>query len=304
MKTPRILCSLFVLGTFTGNALAVMEQQKCYDTNKTGIDYTVYFENDRPRQKEDAGKTYRQLNQTSKANCVDDLERTLGGLRASDQDNCIILLASADKANDNVRQYNTELSIRRASLVYNMLTDAIKNDDCIRAFAAGASNSYLDDDNRWYIHDSEERVVRIIITQKNITPPPEIEEITINVTNNFNNTQNTVINTTNITIDNSQALANQKRIDIVSIAGDLKNMNSEFERTRSHWKTASGNFNGARLASDSIAGVVLGTAGGLITSKVIKKNQLKNGFEDLHCAIGGQVVADYNDEFTTGIDLH
>ena len=67
------------------------------------------------------------------------------------------------------------------------------------------------------------------------------------------------------------------------------------------WKTADGNFNGARLASDSVAGVVLGTAGGLITSSVVKKNQIKNGFEDIKCTIGGQSVADYGDEFTVGV---
>ena len=67
------------------------------------------------------------------------------------------------------------------------------------------------------------------------------------------------------------------------------------------WKTSEGNFNGARLASDSIAGVVLGTAGGLITSNVVKKNQVKTGFEDISCTVGGQRVADWGDEFTVGI---
>ena len=66
------------------------------------------------------------------------------------------------------------------------------------------------------------------------------------------------------------------------------------------WKDAEGNFNTARLASDSIAGVVLGTVGGVVTSVVVKKNQLKKGFEAIQCAIGGQTVADYNDEFVVG----
>lgn len=66
------------------------------------------------------------------------------------------------------------------------------------------------------------------------------------------------------------------------------------------WKDAEGNFNTARLASDSVAGVVLGTVGGVVTSVVVKKNQLKKGFEAIQCAIGGQTVADYNDEFVVG----
>lgn len=67
------------------------------------------------------------------------------------------------------------------------------------------------------------------------------------------------------------------------------------------WTTAEGNFNGARLASDSIAGVVLGTTGALITSSVVKKNQIKSGFEDIVCTVGGQTVGNYGDEITVGI---
>ncbi|MBO7508712.1 MAG: hypothetical protein J6T57_00320 [Alphaproteobacteria bacterium] len=70
---------------------------------------------------------------------------------------------------------------------------------------------------------------------------------------------------------------------------------------KSVWKDAEGNFNTARLASDSIAGVVLGTAGGIITAKIVKKNQLKQGFEDIKCAIGGQNIASYGDTMTVGL---
>jgi len=67
------------------------------------------------------------------------------------------------------------------------------------------------------------------------------------------------------------------------------------------WRDRDGNFNTARLASDSIAAVVLGTAGGVITSKLVKKNQIKKGFEDLNCSIGGQRVATFGDEFSVGL---
>jgi hypothetical protein len=67
------------------------------------------------------------------------------------------------------------------------------------------------------------------------------------------------------------------------------------------WKNKDGKFNTARLASDSIAGVVLGTAGGLITSSVIKKHQIEDGFEDINCVIGGQSVAGWGDEFSVGV---
>lgn len=67
------------------------------------------------------------------------------------------------------------------------------------------------------------------------------------------------------------------------------------------WKNEEGKFNTARLASDSIAGVVLGTTGALVTSSVVKKNQVENGFEDIQCTVGGQVVASWGDEFRVGI---
>ena len=67
------------------------------------------------------------------------------------------------------------------------------------------------------------------------------------------------------------------------------------------WKNAEGKFNTARLASDTTAGVVLGTAGGLISNSIIKKNQIKKGFEDINCSVGGQVVSNYADEFMVGM---
>lgn len=86
---------------------------------------------------------------------------------------------------------------------------------------------------------------------------------------------------------------------VQSLVKGLKEKFATFEK--SVWKDKEGNFNKARLASDSIAGVVLGTAGGLITSHVVKKSQIKSGFEDIQCTVGGQKVADWGDEFTVGI---
>jgi hypothetical protein len=63
------------------------------------------------------------------------------------------------------------------------------------------------------------------------------------------------------------------------------------------WKNADGTFNYHRLIADSAAGVVLGTAGGLLSSHLIKKAQIKEGFEDLQCTIGGQLVANWGDQF-------
>ena len=88
---------------------------------------------------------------------------------------------------------------------------------------------------------------------------------------------------------------------IRGIYGELTTIHKKFSGNISVWKNADGKFNTARLASDSIAGVVLGTAGGLITSNVVKKNQIENGFEDIKCTIGGQNVAAWGDQFRVGI---
>lgn len=97
-------------------------------------------------------------------------------------------------------------------------------------------------------------------------------------------------------------------IDYSALSTDVNNayiqltsIHNKFRDDVSVWKNEEGKFNTARLASDSIAGVVLGTAGGLITSSVVKKNQVENGFEDIKCTIGGQNVAEWGDQFRVGI---
>ncbi len=95
-----------------------------------------------------------------------------------------------------------------------------------------------------------------------------------------------------------QAVAASKQA-IKNAADVLDSISSGFGV--SVWKNEDGGFNTSRLVSDSVAGVVLGTAGGLITSSVVKKNQIKGGFEDIKCTVGGQVVAGFGDEFRVGI---
>ncbi len=104
-------------------------------------------------------------------------------------------------------------------------------------------------------------------------------------------------------VDSQETIAiqqqNAAKERIASIVNNLDQKAANFKR--SDWKNEDGKFNTSRLISDSVAGVVLGTAGGLITSSVVKKSQVKSGFEDLNCAIGGQVVAGWGDEFLVGI---
>lgn len=95
----------------------------------------------------------------------------------------------------------------------------------------------------------------------------------------------------------SQQAASRRRI--ANAVSDIRSVVDNLDVSK--WRTAEGNFNTSRLLSDSIAGVVLGTAGGLITSNVMKKNQASNGLEDIQCTVGGQVVAGWGDQFQVGI---
>jgi hypothetical protein len=82
------------------------------------------------------------------------------------------------------------------------------------------------------------------------------------------------------------------------------NIDKFFEYAKSNanvWKNADGKFNTARLASDATAGVILGTVGGIVSAKIIKKKQIEKGFDALQCTIGGQTVADWDDEFRVGL---
>ena len=99
-------------------------------------------------------------------------------------------------------------------------------------------------------------------------------------------------------LSHAQLIANSRRQITASVTW-LEDFRAQLGQ--SVWKNADGGFNTSRLVSDSVAGVVLGTAGGLITSSVVKKNQIKNGFDDIHCTVGGQIVADYGDMLTIGI---
>lgn len=90
-------------------------------------------------------------------------------------------------------------------------------------------------------------------------------------------------------------------VGVYGILYDIEKDVSAWNLKTSVWKNKEGKFNTARLVSDATAGVVLGTVGSIITSKIIKKNQVKQGFEDLRCVIGGQDVANWGDEFRVGI---
>ena len=111
-----------------------------------------------------------------------------------------------------------------------------------------------------------------------------------------------ILHSVTISGDNSQVIIseqNASRLKIKRAWARLNAMSGDFKV--SVWRDKQGNFNTARLASDSIAAVVLGTTGALVTSNIVKKNQVSGGFEDISCQVGGQTVAGWGDQFSVGI---
>ena len=116
--------------------------------------------------------------------------------------------------------------------------------------------------------------------------------------NSMYNQLQILINNANDAAELNQRQTSSRR-NIERAMSDIDSIRSTLDQSK--WKNADGGFNTSRLLSDSIAGVVLGTASGLIVSHVVKKNQVENGFEDIQCTVGGQVVASWGDEFQVGI---
>lgn len=248
---------------------------KCYAEHvpgQTTYDFVVYFENDRPRSGEIDLSTITGL-----ADCVSELKTKLNEI-SLDGDMRILLLATTDKKASH--EYNDALSDRRLAVVKGLFDS--KYEPKIITHRGGETNDNFTGtgNNR----NPAERAVKILIANQQ-----QIETIISSAAEYKNNAS--------ITIYKGNAQTSAQRIR--NIVSNLNGMTRDLDT--SVWKTKDGNFNSARLVSDSLAGVVLGTAGGLITSNVIKKNQIKGGFGDIKCTVGGQVVAEFGDDFMVGI---
>lgn len=253
---------------------------RCYAERVPGTityDYVVYFENDRPKANEkDLVKAM-----PTQAACVKELTEKLNNIPVT-ADTRIFLLASTDKtASDD---YNKKLSDRRLQAVKNLFN--IKYAGHLLVHRAGEVEDAFTGTGKK--RNPKERAVRIIVA----TTVEQVREVEKFLSRSEYEREITVIN-----VQNGDAEASAARIR--SIAGNIRGLTGSLDA--SVWKDKQGNFNTSRLVSDSVAGVVLGTAGGLITSNVIKKNQLKGGFQDIKCTVGGQIIAEYGDDFIVGI---
>lgn len=245
--------------------------------------------------------------------------------RADDIDG-LVFIGMTDEQGDARGFDNTALAYARGEKVADLLSARFSMDEVI--YVSGSEEAKLYSD---YIKNGEFRAVDVFVIWKHAGCDAESMQTVENTKMRLESAKLkksdeeikekalTIIGeiqelckdgNDQLSVDDSKAFG-QKYSDLLDLVGQLpgfkgdaialyyKNINAKIQR--SEWKDAKGNFNKARLASDSIAGVVLGTAGGLITSNIVKKNQVKAGFEDIQCTIGGQKVADWHDEFTVGI---
>ena len=196
--------------------------------------------------------------------CLDTLKNEFGG-KITTGNEYVYLVGSTSQSGN--WEHNAELAKKRVATVKSLLNGGLsKRPMLIKEFVGGETDAFVNNRNNHYADDRA--VIVIINPNEEKLNAPQIE-------NNIN-----------------KILELYAKINM--------DYSSFFNAERSVWKNEDGEFNTARLLSDSIAGVVLGTAGGLVTANVVKKNQLAEGFEDLRCTVGGQTVADWGDEFSVG----
>ncbi|MBR5625624.1 MAG: hypothetical protein IKW67_02485 [Alphaproteobacteria bacterium] len=177
-------------------------------------------------------------------------------------------------------QQNANLSIKRVEAVGEFLKSQF---NIYSKYAAGDVNAKSDgvDDN--------DNQLKFRAVEMYCIMTPDQQQI---LENKYNLTLNLNFDTTiNVSAD-ADVLLIEKAKKIDEIIADLGAANK--------WRTEEGKFNTARLMTDLGAGVVLGTVGGVVTSVLMKKKQVEDGFENLKCTVGGQVVGSWGDTFKVG----
>ena len=203
----------------------------------------------------------------------------------------IVLIGSADSRSSN--EYNAKLSQSRAEHIKSLFNQSYQSKVIVRS--AGESEAYLSNANNQDLRTVSVYVdnscsVNISISQKACLAAGGTW-----LNNTCNCPDSKLWDTDTKTCMTSDEMNYKLSINKIKQA-----YNNIMAFDASVWKDSEGTFNKSRLLSDSLAGVVLGTAGGLITGKVIKKNQIENGFDDINCTVSGQAVAGWGDQFTVG----
>lgn len=235
------------------------------------------------------------------AGCIDNLKQILQNEIAAASGKQIYLLGMTDSLAKE--QHNINLATARVQTVAELM-DSLPGADAVNFsyYVSGRSQAIAFHDGNGSNSQPVMRSVCVLVNkdgQQPIIPPVyEPQPVQIDVSHTSVTVANAQINLNGKAQEDAEVTAARNRVnDVVAKISALSN-----DAGRSVWKNKEGGFNTNRLISDSVAGVVLGTAGGLITSHVVKKNQVRSGLEGVHCSIGGQIVADHSDDFVVGIN--
>lgn len=270
----KILCALFVLGVFSGAYAGPEPTPDCFEWlggNKSFL--RIYFDSG-------VGDTFPTEIGNQEKKCEEELKKELKKYLDKGDIGYYILGAASRTGNE---ADNKLLSKRRMEAVKGLITNGSTTNQQIGSLYLGKLNANEATPN--YTDNARDRSVVVCFGLSDLS---EVVD-------------NTVIQQQiGIKVPDCYKEKWGQIKDMLAMRVQIENRYPMIAVERSVWKTADGKFNTARLLSDSIAGVVLGTAGGLITANVVKKNQIEEGFEDLRCTIGGQAVADWGDEFSVG----
>lgn len=265
--------------------------------------------------------------------CINDI-KSLANTLNQDKENikALAYIGQAD-AQGGPNQHNNELSQKRALYVRNQMSNLDIDSGSISIYAAGnadATTFYASGprDNqqlrsvRIYVlweHDACTTQLRDLIKTAELKVA-ELKKAASN-SQHLSKVEAELNGIVNYCKDGNEYLTHSQRVKIDEVLNDcMKLLGIKFDTTLllsseitmahanlmallkslSVWRDSEGNFNKARLASDALALVTLGTVGGVITSTLVKKNQIKKGFEAIQCSIGGNIVANYGDEFVVG----
>lgn len=278
------------------------------DNNSVEVAYLIYFDTARDSTENIGVKTA----------CTGEYTKIKNKLNARSKDIAgVVVIGSADQTGDGQGFDNTTLAKSRKDwVIKNILPSGVEAGDWVAGSQDAKAKEAVGSQPEWrsvaiYIiwrtpsceslRTAQEDLTAAFAKCSGVTISPELKKC-------FDGQNLTVSEDERLFAFFSEALQKCAPVKEISnhfgISVDVAyNKISAFIASldRTVWRDEDGNFNTARLASDSIAAVVLGTAGGIITSKLVKKSQIKKGFEDLNCSIGGQRVASYGDEFTVGL---
>ena len=293
---------------------------KCYDEGN-GIstpNFTVYFKTG--KHTIEGNDVERDWDSDCKEQFEERLKSKMTELAASGK---FVAWVIGLTDNQGTWESNLELGDRRGQYVINLIKNAgseldkgaweLPDESVINSpIVVGESQANIDFSNVVYNYDSRPDFtkravwvwfVRPAVETSEETPPSSqdpIPEPVVQYINKYIKEYVPIVINTETSITRTVVGADyQMKMSVSDIVRRLDATRARLSDA-SVWTDKYGNFNTSRLVSDGVAAIVLGTVGGVVTSKLVKKSQVKSGFENINCTVGGQFVSKFGDWFSVG----